>query len=230
MLRACALEWSGGWDESLYLVEFAYNNSWQANMGMAPYEALYGRKCRTPICWNEVGKRAIEGPELLRITTEQVGIAKQKMKEAPSRQKSYVDKHKKHLDFQTGDHVSLKVSPLRGIRRFGIKVKLSPRYIRPFEILERVGEVAYRLPLRPQLSHIHNVFHISLLRGYHYHPLHVMDSPLDKVEKDLSYIEEPEAITNREERQMRRRSIPFIKVLWRNHSEREATWETEEST
>ncbi|XP_024980837.1 uncharacterized protein LOC112517683 [Cynara cardunculus var. scolymus] len=150
------------------------------------------------------------------------------MKEAQSRQKSYVDKHRNHLEFQTGDHVFLKVSPLRGIRRFGIKGKLSPRYIRPFEILERVGKVAYRLALPPQLSHIHNIFHISLLRGYHYHPLHVIDYPLDKVEKDLSYIEEPEAIINREERQMRRRSIPFVKVLWRNHSEREATWETEE--
>ncbi|XP_024962037.1 uncharacterized protein LOC112502378 [Cynara cardunculus var. scolymus] len=195
---------------------------------MAPYEALYGRKCRTPICWNQVGERAIEGPELVRITTEQVEIAKQKMKEAQSRQKSNVDKHRKHLEFQTGDHVFLKVSPLRGIRRFGIKGKLSPRYIGPFEILERVGEVAYRLALSPQLSHIHNVFHISSLRGYHYHLLHVIDYSLEKVEKDLSYIEEPEAIINREERQMRRRSIPFVKVLWQNHSERETTWETEE--
>ncbi|XP_024963668.1 uncharacterized protein LOC112503930 [Cynara cardunculus var. scolymus] len=125
MLRACALEWSGGWDESLYLVEFAYNNSWQASIGMAPYEALYGRKCRTPICWNEVGERAIEGPELVRITTKQVEIAKQKMKEAQSRQKSYIDKYRKHLEFQTGDHVILKVSPLRGIRRFGIKASSS---------------------------------------------------------------------------------------------------------
>ncbi|KAJ9536308.1 hypothetical protein OSB04_un000517 [Centaurea solstitialis] len=170
MLRACALEWSGSWDEYLYLVEFAYNNSWQASISMAPYEALYGRKCRTPTCWNEVGERAIEGPELVRITTEQVKIARQKMKEAQSRQKSYADKHRKHLEFQRGDHVFLKVSPLRGVRRFGIKGKLSLRYIGPFEILERVGEVAYRLALPPQLSHIHNVFHVSSLHGYRYHP------------------------------------------------------------
>ncbi|KAJ9541044.1 hypothetical protein OSB04_027550 [Centaurea solstitialis] len=170
-----------------------------------------------------------DGPELVRITTEQVEIARQKMKEAQSRQKSYADKHRKHLEFQRGDHVFLKVSPLRGVHRFGIKGKLSPRYIGPFEILERVGEVAYRLGLPPQLSHIHNVFHVSSLRGYQYHPLHVIEYPLDKIENDLSYVEEPEAIIGREERQMRRRVIPFVKMLWRNHSEREATWETEES-
>ncbi|XP_024961872.1 uncharacterized protein LOC112502239 [Cynara cardunculus var. scolymus] len=150
------------------------------------------------------------------------------MKEAQYQKKSYIDRHQKHLEFQTGDHVFLKVSPLRGIRRFGIKGKLSPKYIGPFEILERVGEVAYRLALPPQLSHIHNVFHISSLRGYHYHPFHMFDYPLDKVDKDLSYIEELATIINQEERQIRRRSIPFVKVSWRNYSECEATWEMEE--
>nr|GFC72600.1 hypothetical protein [Tanacetum cinerariifolium] len=103
-------------------------------------------------------------------TDGQIVVAKEKLKEARTRQKSYADKHRKSLEFQPGDHVFLKVSPARGVRRFGIKGKLSPRFIRPFEILDRVGEVSYQLALPPQLSHVHNVFHVSLLRGYKYHP------------------------------------------------------------
>ncbi|KAJ0458184.1 putative nucleotidyltransferase, Ribonuclease H [Helianthus annuus] len=152
MLRACALEWTGNWDEYLCLVEFAYNNSWQASIGMAPFELLYGRKCRAPICWEEVGEKIIEGPELVQITNEKVAIAREKLKEAQSRQKSYADRHRRALEFNVGERVFLRVSPCKGVRRFGIKGKLSPRFIGPFEILERVGEVSYRLALPPQLS------------------------------------------------------------------------------
>ncbi|GJW33445.1 putative nucleotidyltransferase, ribonuclease H, partial [Tanacetum coccineum] len=148
-------------------------------------------------------------PELVRITNEKVEVAKEKLKEARSRQKSYADKHRVH--------------------RFGIKGKLSPRFIGPFEVLERVGEVAYHLALPPALSHVHNVFHVSTPRGYNYHPLHVIEYPLDKIQEDLSFEEEAEAILAREEQIMRRKTIPFVKVLWKNHSEREATWELEES-
>ncbi|GJZ36989.1 putative nucleotidyltransferase, ribonuclease H [Tanacetum coccineum] len=203
MLRACALEWTGSWDEYLCLVEFAYNNSWHASIKAAPFELLYGRKCRAPICWDEV--------------------------EARSRQKSYADKHRRDLEFQVGDRVFLKVSPFRGVKRFGIKGKLSPRFIGPFEILERIGEVSYRLALPPQLSHVHDVFHVSLLRGYHYHPLHVASYPFDQIQPDMSLSEEPESILDRQERVMRNKVIPFVKILWKNHPEREATWETEES-
>nr|GFC96263.1 hypothetical protein [Tanacetum cinerariifolium] len=154
-------------------------------------------------------------------------VAKEKLKEARTRQKSYADKHRRSLEFQIGDHVFLKVSPARGVRRFGIKGKLSPRFIGPFEILDRVGEVSYRLALPPQLSHVYDVFHVSLLRGYKYHPLHVITYPLDQIRTDLSYEEEPEAIKYRQDRIMRKKTIPFVKILWRNHPEREATWETE---
>ncbi|GJW95705.1 retrotransposon protein, putative, ty3-gypsy subclass [Tanacetum coccineum] len=191
MLRACALEWTGSWDEYLCLVEFAYNNSWHASIKAAPFELLYGRKCRAPICWDEVGERLIEGPELIEITNEKVAVAKEKLKEARSRQKSYADKHRRDLEFQVGDRVFLKVSPFRGVKRFGIKGKLSPRFIGPFEILERIGEVSYRLALPPQLSHVHDVFHVSLLRGYHYHPLHVASYPFDQIQPDMSLSEEP---------------------------------------
>ncbi|GKB43956.1 putative nucleotidyltransferase, ribonuclease H [Tanacetum coccineum] len=229
MLRACALEWTCSWDEYLCLVEFAYNNSWHASIKAAPFELLYGRKCRAPICWDEVGERLIEGPELIEITNEKVAVAKEKLKEARSRQKSYADKHRRDLEFQVGDRVFLKVSPFRGVKRFGIKGKLSPRFIGPFEILERIGEVSYRLALPPQLSHVHDVFHVSLLRGYHYHPLHVASYPFDQIQPDMSLSEEPESILDRQERVMRNKVIPFVKILWKNHPEREATWETEES-
>ncbi|GJW97192.1 putative nucleotidyltransferase, ribonuclease H [Tanacetum coccineum] len=173
--------------------------------------------------------RLIEGPELIEITNEKVAVAKEKLKEARSRQKSYADKHRRDLEFQVGDRVFLKVSPFRGVKRFGIKGKLSPRFIGPFEILERIGEVSYRLALPPQLSHVHDVFHVSLLRGYHYHPLHVASYPFDQIQPDMSLSEEPESILDRQERVMRNKVIPFVKILWKNHPEREATWETEES-
>nr|GEZ60939.1 hypothetical protein [Tanacetum cinerariifolium] len=192
-------------------------------------------------------------PEMIEVTNAKVAVAKEKLKEARTRPKSYADKHRRELEFQTGDHVFLKVSPARGVRhfgikgklsprfigpfeildrvvsptrgvrRFGIKGKLSPRFIRPFEILNRVGEVLYCLALPPQLSHVHNVFHVSLLRGYKYHPLHVISYPLDQIRTDLSYVEEHEAILDRQDRVMRKKTILFVKILWRNHSEREAT-------
>ncbi|GKA21206.1 putative nucleotidyltransferase, ribonuclease H [Tanacetum coccineum] len=228
MLRSCALEWTGNWDEYLCLVEFAYNNSWHASIKGAPFELLYGRKCRAPICWNEVGERVIEGPELVEVTNEKVAIAKEKLKEARSRQKSYADRHRRALEFKPGDRVFLKVSPCRGVRHFGLKGKLSPRFIGPFEILDRVGEVSYRLALPSQLSHVHNVFHVSLLRGYNYHPYHIVQYPFDKIREDLSFAEEPEAILDRQERVMRKKTIPLVKVLWKNHPVREAIWENEE--
>nr|GFC62732.1 putative nucleotidyltransferase, ribonuclease H [Tanacetum cinerariifolium] len=229
MLRSCALEWTGNSDDYICLVEFAYNNSWHASIKCTPFEMLYGRKCRAPICWDQVEERVIEGPEMIEVTNAKVAVPKEKLKEARTRQKSYADKHRRALEFQPGDHVFLKVSPARGVRRFGIKGKLSPRFIGPFEILDRVGEVSYRLALPPQLSYVHDVSHFSLLRGYKYHPLHVITYPLDQIRTNLSYVEEPEAIIDRQDRIMRKKTIPFVKILWRNHPELEATLETEES-
>ncbi|GJT58364.1 putative nucleotidyltransferase, ribonuclease H [Tanacetum coccineum] len=193
MLRSCALEWTGNWDDYICLVEFAYNNSWHASIKCAPFEMLYGRKCRAPICWDQVGERILEGPEMIEVTNEKVAVAREKLKEAQTRQKSYADRHRRALEFQPGEHVFLKVSPTRGVRRFGIKGKLSPRFIGPFEILDRVGEVSYRLALPPQLSHVHNVFHVSLLRGYKYHPLHIISYPFDRI-REVYLTDEPESI------------------------------------
>ena len=143
------------------LIEFAYNNRYQASIQMAPYEALYGRRCRSPICWDDVGERRLLGPEMVQLMVEKVHLIRDRLRAAQSRQKSYADNRRRSLEFQVGDHVFLRVAPTKGVIRFGVRGKLNPRYISPFEILERIGEVAYRLALPPTLSRVHNVFHVG---------------------------------------------------------------------
>ena len=133
MLRACVLDYKGSWEEHFPLVEFAYNNSYQANIQMAPYEALYGRPCRSLVCWTEVGESSITGPDLIRDTSEKVSMIQHRLLKAQSRQKSYADVRRRPLEFEVGDHVFLKVMPKRGVVRFDKCGKLSPRFIRPFD-------------------------------------------------------------------------------------------------
>ncbi|GJU57352.1 putative reverse transcriptase domain-containing protein [Tanacetum coccineum] len=147
MLRACVLDFGGSWDVHLPLVEFSYNNSYHSSVRCAPFEALYGRKCRSPIMWAEVGEGQLIGPELVQETTEKISQIKDRLKAARDRQKSYADKRRKPLEFSVGDYVLLKVSPWKGVVRFGKKGKLAPRFVGPFEIIEKVGPVAYRLDL-----------------------------------------------------------------------------------
>ena len=163
MLRACVLDHKGNWEEHLPLVEFTYNNSYQVSIQMAPYEALYGRPCRSPLCWTEVGESSITGPDLIRDTFEKVSLIRQRLLTAQSQQKSYADVRRRPIVFEVGDHIFLKEMPKRGVVRFGKRGKLSPRFIGPFEILERIGTVAYRLALPPSMSGVHEVFHVSML-------------------------------------------------------------------
>ena len=142
---------------------------------MAPCEALYGRPCRSPICWTKVGESSITGLDLVRDTLEKVSLIRQHLLMAQSQQKSYADVRRRPLEFEVGDHVFLKVMPKRGVVRFGKHGKLSPRFIRPFEILEMVGTVAYRLALPPSMSGVHEVFHVSMLRRYTPDLAHVVD-------------------------------------------------------
>ena len=142
---------------------------------MAPYEALYGRPCRSLICWTKVEEISITGQDLIRDSSEKVGLIQQRFLTAQSRQKSYVDRLRRPLEFEVSDHVFLKVMPKRGVVRFGKRGKLLPRYIGPFEILERVGTVAYRLALSPSLLGVHEVFHVSILRKYTPDPANVVD-------------------------------------------------------
>ena len=221
------LDFQGKWEEQLHLVEFAYNNSFQQNIRMAPFEALYGRACRTPLCWDEVGERSITGPELVQKLVETVKVIRERLRTAQSRQKSYADRRRRPLEFQVGDHVFLKVSPMRGLSRFGKKGKLSPRYVGPFEILERIGALAYRLALPPNLSQVHNVFHVSMLKKYMSDASHKIDYVDLEIREDMSYVEVPLKILDTKQKVLRTKTIPMVKVLWRNHALEEATWELE---
>lgn len=212
----------------LPLVEFVYNNSFHTSIGMAPYEALYGRKCRSPLYWDEVGKRKILGPEIIEKTVEVITKIRERIKTTQDRQKSYADRRRKELNFEVGDKVFLKISPMKGVLRFGKKGKLRPRFISPFEILERVGDVAYRLALSPELSAVHNVFHISMLRKYLHDTSHVVHHEDLQISKDLTYEEEPKKILDRKVYFLRGRHIPLLKIQWTRHGPDEATWEREE--
>ena len=133
---------------------------------MAPFEALYGRRCRTPVCWEEVGIRSIYRSTIVGETSDKIKLIQEHLKVARSRQKSYADARRRDLQFKECDKVFLKVSPIRGTLRLGQKGKLARRYIGPYEILSKVGDVAYRLALPPELSEVHNVFHVSILKKY----------------------------------------------------------------
>jgi hypothetical protein len=233
MLRVCVLAYGAKWEDCLPFTEFSYNNSYQASLQMAPFEALYGRKCRTPLNWSETGDSKIFGPDILQEAEEKVRMIRGYLKAAQSRQKSYADKRRRELTFQMGDFVYLRVSPLKGMQRFQVKGKLAPRYIGPFKILSRRGEVSYQLEMPPELSEVHDVFHASLLQKW----LEVPEKPeifknIDHrsvdIRKDLTYREVPIRILEEAYRTTRTQSIKFLKVQWSNHTEEEATWERED--
>ncbi|GKF46759.1 putative reverse transcriptase domain-containing protein [Tanacetum coccineum] len=163
MLRACVMDFGGSWYTHLPLIEFSYNNSCHTSIKCAPFKALYGRKCRSPVIWTEVEESQLIGPEIVQETTKNIVQIKERLKTARSRQKSYADKRRKPLEFQVGDRVLLKVSPWKGVVRFGKKGKLTPRYVGPFEIVERVGPVAYQLKLPQELSCVHDTWRVSNL-------------------------------------------------------------------
>ena len=200
MLRACALYYGTSWDKSLPYAEFSYNNNYQKSLKMAPFEALYGQKCRTPLFLNQMGETQVFGPDVLRDAEKQVRMIQDNLRVAQSRQKSYADTRRRELTFEVGDYVYLKVSPMRSVKRFNMKGKLAPRYIGPFKILERHGEVAYQLELPESLSGVHDVFHVSQLKKC----LRVPEEqiPLEElvVKEDLTYEEYPIKILETAER------------------------------
>ncbi|HVX01002.1 MAG TPA: RNase H-like domain-containing protein, partial [Candidatus Babeliaceae bacterium] len=197
MLRACVLTYSVKWDECLPLAEFSYNNSYQESIKMAPFEALYGRRCRIPLNWSEPGERWYFGVDMVKEAEEKVRLIQANMKAAQSRQKNYADKRRRPLAFKVGDYVYLKVSPMKGVYRFGVKGKLAPRYIGPFQILQKCGPVAYRLKLPEQLSAVHDVFHVSQLKKCLQVPDHTVDLGEIELEPDLTYSEYPVQVLDR---------------------------------
>ncbi|GJR36478.1 reverse transcriptase domain-containing protein [Tanacetum coccineum] len=228
MLRACVIDFGNGWVKHLPLVEFSYNNSYHASIKAAPFEALYGRRCRSPVCWAEVGQVQLTGPELVQESTERIIQIKQRIQTARDRQKSYADLKRKPMEFQVGDKVMLKVSPWKGVVRFGKRGKLNPIYVRPFKVLKKVGAVTYKLELPQELSRVHNTFHVSNLKKcYSDDPLVV---PLEGLQVDdkLHFVEEPVEVMDREVKQLRRSRVPIVKVRWNSRQGPEFTWERED--
>ncbi|GKC73514.1 putative reverse transcriptase domain-containing protein [Tanacetum coccineum] len=211
MLRACVLDFGGSWDVYFPLVEFSYNNSYHSSVRCAPFEALYSRKCRSLIMWAEVGEGQLIGPELVQETTEKISQIKDRRKAARDRHKSYADKP---LEFSVGNYVLLKVSPWKGVLRFGKKGKLAPRFVGPFVIVEKVGPVAYRLDLPEELDGVHDTFHVSNLKKCLAYP--TLQVPLDEIQVDgkLNFVEEPVEILERDFKKLKRSRISIVKVRW----------------
>ena len=162
------------WEDYLHLVEFAYNNGYYSSLKMSPFKAMYERKCNIPISWDNPTDRVIVGPELLKDMEDQMVKIKQNLKVAQDRQRSYADQNRTARQFQVGDHVFLKVRPKKSSLNLGNSSKLAARYCGPFDVLAKIGPVAYELAL-PACIRVHNVFHVSLLKKYIPDTNHVID-------------------------------------------------------
>nr|GEZ52431.1 putative reverse transcriptase domain-containing protein [Tanacetum cinerariifolium] len=204
MLRACVIDFSKGWVKHLPLCEFSYNNSYYASIKAAPYEALYGRKCRSPVCWAKVGEAQLTGLELIQETTEKIVLIKQRIQAAEDRQKSYANLKRKPIEFEIEDRVMLKV-------------------------LAKNGKVAYRLELPQELRRVHHNFQVSNLKKCYADELLVM--PLEGIHVDdkLQFVEEPVEIMEQEIKKLKRSRIPLVKVWWNSRRGPEFTWEREDS-
>ncbi|GJW55078.1 putative reverse transcriptase domain-containing protein [Tanacetum coccineum] len=203
-----------GWERHLPLVEFSYNSSYHASIKAAPFEALYGQKCRSPVCWAEVGDVQLIGQEIIHETTKKIMQIQQSLQAARDRQRSYANVRRKPLEFQVGDHVMLKVSPRKGVIRFGKQGKFNPWYIGPFKILERIGPVEYKLELPEELSNVHSTFHISNLKKCLSNESLVIPMKELRLDDKLNFIEEPMDIMDREVKKLKQSRLPIVKVRW----------------
>src|ERR1051325_11256742 len=214
LLRACVLEHGGVWDSYLPLIEFTYNNSFHSSIGMAPFEALYGRRCRTTLCWYESGESVVIGPEIVQQTSKKIKMIQEKMKTSQSRQKTYHDKRKKDLEFSEGEHVFMRVTPMTGIGRALKSKKLTPCFIGSFQITKRIGKVAYQIALPPSLANLHDIFHVSQLRKYIADPSHEIQLNDIQVREDLTVEAVPVRIEDRKLKQLRGKEIALVRVAW----------------
>jgi hypothetical protein len=223
MLRACALQYERSWDKSLPHAKFSYNNSYQESLKMASFEILYGQRCRTSLFWSKTGEQKVFGPDILQEAEKQVRTVWENLRVAQSRQKSYTDHRRRELNFEVGDFIYLKVSPMRCLCRFKVRGKLAPRFIGPFKILEKRGEVAYQLELSSQLADVHDVFHVSQLKKCLRVPEEQLFMEDFDAKEHLSYQEYPVKILETSERVTWNKRIKMCKVQWSHHTDEEAT-------
>jgi hypothetical protein len=229
MLRAYVLAYGKCWEESLAFAEFSYNNGYHASLKKDLFEVLYGRKCHTSLMWSEVGDHAIESPNLIKATEEKIAKLRENLRIAQSRQKSYANKRRRTLKFDMGDHVYLKVSPIRGTRRIWVYGKLTPWYIGPYPVLKRIGAMAYKLKLSERLSDVHDVFLISQLwKCLRVPEEQVVLNTLD-LQDDLRYQEVPVKTWDTMTKRTRTKAINLCKVQWSRHSEAKEMWEKEDA-
>eukprot|EP00253_Pinus_taeda_P017917 PITA_17917 len=227
MLRAYVMQQPTRWEDYLHLVEFAYNNSYHTSTQMSPFEVMYGRKCRTPTSWGGPEDKLNLGPEMLKEMEDMVKKVRVNLKAAQDRQKNFADRKRRFKEFQIGDHVYIRIQAKRSTLQWSGCAKLAPRYCGPFQILARVGPVAYQLAL-PSHIRVHNVFHVSVLKKYVYDPKHVIQWKEVQVEPEGEVLVEPLSILDRREVQLRKRVITQVKVQWQHFGPDEATWEDEE--
>nr|GEV53704.1 putative reverse transcriptase domain-containing protein [Tanacetum cinerariifolium] len=228
MLRACVIDFGKGWEKHFPLVEFSYNNSYHASIKETPFEALYSRKCRSHVCWAKVRDVQLTGPKIIHETIEKIVQIRQLLQVARDRQRSYANVRRKPLEFQVEYRVMLKVSPRKGVIRFGKREKRNPRYIGPFKILERISPVAYKLELPEELSNIHSTFHISNLKKcLSDESLAILMKEL-RLDDNLNFVEELVEIMDREVKQLKQNHIPIVKVRWNSKRGPKFTWERED--
>jgi hypothetical protein len=183
---------------------------------MAPFEVLYGRRCCTPLNWIEPGEKVIFGPDLVEEAESIVHRIQENLKAAKLRQETYANRRRRPLEFEVGNLVYLRVSPMKGVKRFEMIEKLAPRYIGPFPIIEKCGTVAYKLDLPPSLARVHDIFHMLQLKKYLKAPVDVVLPEVTPLEADLSYPEHPIKVLDQNDRFTRRKTIVFFKIHWSN--------------
>jgi hypothetical protein len=215
MLRASVMEYPSSWDKNLPWVEFSYNSSYQESPKISPFEVLFGCHCHTPLNWIEPGEKVIFGPDIVDEAEAMAHHIQDNLNIVKSCQESYANKRRRPLD-----HVYLRVLSMKGMKRFGIKGKLAPHYIRPFPVLKKCGTMAYTLKLPPSLVGVHDIFHVSQLKKCLKTPMDVILPKVTPLKADLIYSEHPIKILDQKSRVTRHKMIKFFKVHWSNHMEK----------
>eukprot|EP00253_Pinus_taeda_P008729 PITA_08729 len=226
MLRSSVMQQPTQWEEYLHLVEFAYNNGYHSSLKMSPFEVLYGWKCRTPSSWGGPEDKFLLGPEMLEEMEVMVKKVRANLKMAQDRQKNFADRKRTSKEYQVGKHVYIRIRARKSTLQWNACAKLAPRFCGPFQILTRVGPVAYQLAL-PSHIRVHNVFHVSVLKRYVYDPRHIISWQDIQVEPEGEFLVEPVNILDRRRVELRKKVICQVKVQWQHFGSEEATWEDE---